>query len=164
MPKNYLILGKNTEKYHEDAVQVLTTENRDLKKKVGEITKLIAKLKQQKEKERRDMLDRMNKTEAFDQTMYNRVKELSKSLVFRTHKFFTTQEDIDDYTTPLSPGAMIMNKLSVPQERRAAFWNQYKLGMKEGFDAQRQNVQTAIGNKWKGEEAVAACDSLGWNA
>jgi hypothetical protein len=47
---------------------------------------------------------------------------------------------------------MIMNKLSVPQERRAAFWNQYKLGMKEGFDAQRQNVQTAIGNKWKGEK------------
>jgi hypothetical protein len=98
------------------------------------------------------MLEWMNKMEEFDQTVYSRVKELSKSLVFRTHKFFTTQEDIDDYTMPLSPGAMIMNKLSVPQERRAAFWNQYKLGMKEGFDAQRQNVQTAIGNKWKGEK------------
>jgi hypothetical protein len=46
----------------------------------------------------------MSKAEAFDGAVYLQVIALSKSLVFRTHKFFTRQEDVDDYSQKHSPG------------------------------------------------------------
>jgi hypothetical protein len=92
----------------------------------------------------------MSKAEAFDGAVYLQVIALSKSLVFRTHKFFTDQEDVDDFSEKHSPGVLIMDNLRIPPERRAAFWNQYKMAMLEGVNSQRQNAQTAIGGKLKG--------------
>jgi hypothetical protein len=47
--------------------------------------------------------------------------------------------------------ALIMDEMGVPPERRAAFWNQYKMVMLDGVNQQRQKTQTSIGAKWKGK-------------
>lgn len=127
-----------------DELAASRRRERDLKKELTTMEKTS-------ESQRKEMVDRMAKTEPFDPTVFLQVTELSKKLVFRTHKFFTRQEDVDDYSEKHSPGALIMDKLHIPPERRAPFWNQYKMAMLEGVNQQRQNTQTSIGAKLKGK-------------
>jgi hypothetical protein len=101
-----------------------------------------------------EALNRVNQPMEFDEAVYSQVQNYTKQVVFRTDKFFTCDDDVDDYSDPLSPGAVVMKALDIPPERQQAFMKQYGPAIFEGVNAQRQNSQTALGKKVKGKNVA----------
>ena len=67
-----------------------------------------------------------------------------KQTLFKKVKFITSQQTLDDITSPGSIGRQIIAHFDVAPQDQAAFWNTYKDDVRKAFNMRRNEVQTAI--------------------
>lgn len=136
-------------------VNALKKEKKDLKKQVSGYEKQVRGMTQKLDEAKRQAVARtisaVNRHEEVDDKVWQSVYDYTRRVVFRLHKFVTSQEYIDDYDTEGTPGHIVMKHFKVPAERKAAWWQGYKSAVEEGIAYQRQSAQTLIGKKYKGE-------------
>ena len=85
----------------------------------------------------------------FDEREYTRVTHYARKDLFQTFKFFTTEEEVLDFSTKGSPGEMTMAYFNIVPEKQMKWWNQYWLVIEEGITYSRHATQTLIGNDLK---------------
>ena len=62
---------------------------------------------------------------------YTRVTHYACKDLFRTFKFFTTEEEVLDFSMKGSPGEMTMAYFNIVPEKQMQWWNQYRLAIEE---------------------------------
>ena len=85
----------------------------------------------------------------FDKRDYTRVTHYACKDLFQTFKFFTTEEEVLDFSKKGSPGEMTMAYLNVEPEKQMQWWNQYWSAIEEGITYSRHTMQTLIGKDLK---------------
>ena len=68
--------------------------------------------------------------------------------LFWTFKFFTTEEEVLDFSMKGSPGEMTMAYFKIVSEKQMQWWNQYWLVIEEGITYSRHAMQTLIGKEF----------------
>ena len=69
--------------------------------------------------------------------------------LFWTFKFFTTEEEVLDFSMKRSPGEMTMAYFNIVPEKQMQWWNQYRLAIEEGITYSKHVMQTLIGKDLK---------------
>ena len=110
---------------------------------------LLKKVAAEKRNTMENTLRQVNSPEEFDETTYTNVHTYGKKTLFRTHKFFTCDETIANYSVEGSPGDLTMKAFGIPDARKAAWWKVYYKAIEEGINYARQTAQTMIGKKLK---------------
>ena len=85
----------------------------------------------------------------FDERDYTRVTHYVHKDLFQTFKFFTTEEEVLDFSMKGSPGEMTMVYLNIKSEKQMQWWNQYQSAIEEGITYSRHVMQTLIGKDLK---------------
>ena len=69
----------------------------------------------------------------FDEREYTRVTHYAHKDMFQTFKFFTTEEEVLDFSMKGSPGEMTMAYFNIVPEKQMQWWNQYRSAIEEGI-------------------------------
>ena len=69
--------------------------------------------------------------------------------LFRTFKFFMTEEEVLDFSMKGSPGEMTMAYFNIVPEKQMQWLNQYWSVIEEGITYSRHMMQTLIGKDLK---------------
>ena len=77
----------------------------------------------------------------FDEREYTRVTHYACKDLFQTFKFFTTEEEVLDFSTKGSPGEMTMAYFNIVPEKQMQWWNQYRSAIEEGITYSRHAMQ-----------------------
>ena len=72
--------------------------------------------------------------------------------LFQTFKFFTTEEEVLDFSTKGSPGEMTMAYFNIVPEKQMQWWNQYRSAIEEGITYCRHAMQMLIGKDLKSKQ------------
>ena len=91
-----------------------------------------------------------NKPVVLNPDLFRRVSDYGRKVVFRSHKFFTREEDVLDYTVAGSAGDMTLQNFNVKDQRKMQWWHAYKPAVEDGVNYSRHAGQTQIGKKLKG--------------
>ena len=85
----------------------------------------------------------------FDEREYTRVTHYACKDLFRTFKFFMTEEEVLDFSMKGSTGEMAMAYFNIGPEKQMQWWNQYRSAIEEGITYSRHAIQTLIGKDLK---------------
>ena len=85
----------------------------------------------------------------FDEREYTRVTHYACKDLFQTFKFFTTEEEVLDFSMKGSQGEMTMAYFNIVPEKQMQWWNQYRSAIEEGITHSRHVMQTLIGKDLK---------------